>query len=49
MMETASKSISTAPACVDFEEYMNSDGERIIWSVINLYSAWNGLSWAGIG
>lgn len=37
MVETASKSISIAPACVDFEEYMNSDGERIIWSVINLY------------
>lgn len=43
MMETASKSVSAAPTCIDFEEYLKSDGDRIIHAVIHRYGA--GLDW----
>ena len=43
MVETASRSTSTAPACVDFEEFMKSDGEAIIRSIIARYG--KGIEW----
>ena len=43
MVETVSKSTSTAPACVDFEEFMKSDGEAIIRSIIARYG--KGIDW----
>lgn len=43
MVETASKSTSTAPACVDFEEFMKNDGEAIIRSVY--YRHGKGIDW----
>ena len=43
MVETASRSTSTAPACVDFEEFMKSDGEAIIRSIIARYG--KGVDW----
>lgn len=43
MMETAVKSASTAPARIDFEGYMESDGDSIIRSIITRYG--NGIDW----